>query len=544
MASNPLHVAEVFFEDLSVIPTRTETYQVFANKTIKVGRDPEKNAIVISDPQMSRNHLEIYSIIVDQETKHGPLVFVRDRLSNNGTYVNEKLIGNASKVSLGRLLEDGDVVTISRPPIARFCFKQTFEASSSTLSSLQRRESALFKDKYEISGRTIGDGAHAVVYLATEKRTGGQVVCKVHNLAGAYCSARRLQRIRQEATLLSYLDHPNIISIRAAFQTNNTMYIFTEMATGGDLFSLLMRYNTFRELEIRWILWQVLRAIAYIHRKGVAHRDIKPENILCAMLPNAACRIVLTDFGDSAMASTGRMKSGVGTSFYRAPECRTPDQAHDLSVDIWAIGMLVLQLFSGLYELPDIYHLTLNNQDKIDEYLRRAFDTVQQETQMSSDSMDFIRSCLVYDSDARPAAHQLFKNRWFREPKDDQMLFRRLEKDVLASWSPRGIVLPVIEDLTTDLPARPAAQSNALVTSPYFEVPRILPNDLQVERRDNDHSSHGTPVEIHGSITSSQRTVRAEALNPAVLNGGEGQGKRGAGVMENLASKRPRHTSL
>lgn len=96
-------------------------------------------------------------------------------------------------------------------------------------------------------------------------------------------------------------------------------YIFTELATGGDLFSLFTRYRVFEEIEIRWIIRQVLRAVVYIHSKGIAHRDIKPENILCIIAPSAAYRIALSDFGDSAVATRGRMRSEVGTAFYRAP---------------------------------------------------------------------------------------------------------------------------------------------------------------------------------------------------------------------------------
>ena len=81
----------------------------------------------------------------------------------------------------------------------------------------------------------------------------------------------------------------------------------------------MTKYNTFKEIEIRWIVRQVLSGVVYIHGKGVAHRDIKPENILCAIAPDAAYRVLLSDFGDSAMASRGRMKSHVGTTFYRAP---------------------------------------------------------------------------------------------------------------------------------------------------------------------------------------------------------------------------------
>lgn len=96
-------------------------------------------------------------------------------------------------------------------------------------------------------------------------------------------------------------------------------YVITELATGGDLFSLVLRYNQLDELQIRTIIWQVLRGVVYIHSKGVAHRDIKPENILCGVTPRVPYRIMLSDFGDSGITSRQRMKSSVGTRVYRAP---------------------------------------------------------------------------------------------------------------------------------------------------------------------------------------------------------------------------------
>jgi serine/threonine protein kinase len=105
--------------------------------------------------------------------------------------------------------------------------------------------------------------------------------------------------------------------------TSNS-YVITELATGGDLFALMMRYNQLDEMKIRAVLRQVLRAVAYIHQKGVAHRDIKPENVLCGITPSAPYRIMLSDFGDSGIpfrhgTRPNRLKSSVGTKFYRPP---------------------------------------------------------------------------------------------------------------------------------------------------------------------------------------------------------------------------------
>lgn len=96
-------------------------------------------------------------------------------------------------------------------------------------------------------------------------------------------------------------------------------FTFGELATGGDLFSLLEREKSLPELEIKWIMTQVLSAVKYLHCKGVAHRDIKPENVLCTTSPQACHRIALADFGCSGITSLGRMTSNVGTDLYQAP---------------------------------------------------------------------------------------------------------------------------------------------------------------------------------------------------------------------------------
>ncbi|KAK0621191.1 kinase-like domain-containing protein [Bombardia bombarda] len=347
---------------------------VWPNTTINIGRDSAgRNDLAFSSSNVSRGQLEIYSITAEEDERRCPLVFVRDRQSCNGTYVNGQLIGKEPKPSSAHLLQDGDVIN-------------------------------LFKDRYIITDRTIGDGAHAVVYLGTDAKTQHQVVCKVQSLISR--RARSHHAILWEAHLLSLLDHPNILSIKAAFQTRENMYIVTELAAGGDLFSVLSRYQVLKEFEVWWIIRQVVSAVWYIHIRGVAHRDIKLENILCTTSPKATGRIALADFGDSAPATRRRRKSEVGTRMYQAPELSTPAQGHGLSVDIWAIGILTLQLFMGAEDLPEAERLDLNSQDKVNRYLDSNFDRVSRLARISENGKLFIRACLVCNSEDRLTAAQ------------------------------------------------------------------------------------------------------------------------------------------
>jgi pSer/pThr/pTyr-binding forkhead associated (FHA) protein len=97
--------------------------------------------VAFADPVVSRSQLEIFSIIVDDEYSHLPLVFVRDRGSSNGTAVNGQIIGKGAKLTASRLLEDGDIITIGPHPHLRLRYTRLANARPSySLSHLQRRE--------------------------------------------------------------------------------------------------------------------------------------------------------------------------------------------------------------------------------------------------------------------------------------------------------------------------------------------------------------------------------------------------------------------
>ncbi|KAK4106813.1 kinase-like protein [Parathielavia hyrcaniae] len=513
-------VGEVSWEDQSKDSENRGSFLILPNKTILGGRDESRNHVSFADPVVSRSQLEIFSIITDEEYKHPPLVFVRDRGSSNGTAVNGELIGKGPGISPSRLLEEGDTITIGPHPHLKLIYTQLSNPEPSyTLSHLQRREVKLFSDRYVVTNRTIGDGGHAVVFLAIETETGRHVACKVHDISRLSPTSKEVQRTRQEAMLLSTLDHPNILPIKAAFETQQTIYVITELATGGDLYSLLMRYDQLDEWVVRSIIRQVLRGLAYIHSKGVAHRDIKTENILCGITPNVPYRIMLSDFGVSGIPGRGRLKSSVGTPFYRSPECDTPGHGHDLSVDTWAVGMLTLQLCLGYEEFPGIDSVVFRSQEDVDKYLTFAFSTPRLQGRVSKPAKRFICGCLAYDSARRPTASQAFAHGWLQEPKSDRKMFKRLEADNALSWKPQRVSVPVIEDLTVMTEGKDKADtvsSHLMVrehtqAEPYIHAPshgRMLAEDF-VSPSGLEHGRHQTKrkdMSVNTEIAKRQRS--------------------------------------
>lgn len=115
-------------------------FYIRPNQTVRIGRDTDRdnNDVVFADFTVSRNHFELYSITVDEEGRHTPLVFVRDRQSSNGTLLNKKCVGKKPDITPGRLLQNGDVISIH--PYITFKFFQLEEGTSFLCLTARQRE--------------------------------------------------------------------------------------------------------------------------------------------------------------------------------------------------------------------------------------------------------------------------------------------------------------------------------------------------------------------------------------------------------------------
>lgn len=131
-------------------------------------------------------------------------------------------------------------------------------------------------------------------------------------------------------------------------------------------------------------------------------------------------------------------------------ECHTPKQGHDLAVDIWAIGMLTLQLYAGAQELPESRHMILGSQEDVDEHVEAILRLIHRSREIPASSETFVHGCLVYNSEKRLTVREALGHDWLQKPDADRKLFRRREMESISHWSPRGSMLPVIEDLKVE----------------------------------------------------------------------------------------------
>ncbi|TVY62725.1 Meiosis-specific serine/threonine-protein kinase mek1 [Lachnellula suecica] len=505
---------------------RGETYEIsiYPGREIRVGRDDSKCAhlqrnsnYTLSDIRISKQHFRIYSIIYEEgQTEFPPLVYCEDLESSNGTYVNDALIGIICQEKRGFLLNDGDIIEIR--PSWKFTFHQnvheTVYRDAAELSDLQ-----FFQDKFSVSDRILGKGTYGAVYLATEAATLNQVACKIVNLTScadkhmehrSYAKAGNLyhnQLVRaaegrkvamREINILSQLSHPHIINLKKAFVTSTSLYMFTELAPGGDLFSYLESHGGhLDDWHGRLISRQIALAIEHLHSKGIAHRDIKPENVLITQT-NYGGRVMLTDFGFANFADvkTGRMESLVGTAGFVAPEVESEElrkKGYTSAADLWSLGVLTACILTGTSIIPKKELSQLSQLEIADRFLGVSDSYARAKwVSMAPRAQRFLRKLLTADAAKRMTATEALDHPWLKKPLSEGKLLEEGCGKIIRFWKKReGGGDPVIEKLRSS----PEAEQERLgpkfrrklpdaSSSPYFSLDRHLLQKGTSSRKD------------------------------------------------------------
>src|SRR5262245_42241398 len=219
-------------------------------------------------------------------------------------------------------------------------------------TDLRDQLQATLSDAYRLE-RELGGGGMSRVFLAEERALGRRVVVKV--LSPDLAAGINFERFKREILLTAQLQHPHIVPVFTAGETDGLPYYTMPFVEGESLRVRLMRTGAMPIALAVSILRDVARALAFAHSKGVVHRDIKPDNILLA--GNTA---TVSDFGiakallDSRTATpaapTTDVGVAIGTPQYMAPEQAAADAAIDQRVDLYALGCVAYEMVAG--ELP------------------------------------------------------------------------------------------------------------------------------------------------------------------------------------------------
>eukprot|EP00054_Salpingoeca_dolichothecata_P014941 m.85095 g.85095 ORF g.85095 m.85095 type:complete len:404 (+) comp21245_c1_seq1:104-1315(+) len=294
--------------------------------------------------------------------------------------------------------------------------------------------------QYYTNFAPIGAGAFGSVCSAENIVNGERVAIK--KLQNPFQTKIHAQRAFREIRLLRFMQHENVIGMHDLFcapcpgQEEPDIYLVTDLM-GSDLHTIIQS-QIISDEHVRFLVYQMLRALVYVHSAGILHRDLKPSNIAI----NQDCDLKILDFGLARVANhDGGMTGYVATRWYRAPEIMLRWGNYKDTVDMWSVGCIMAELLTGRALFQGQDHVQQLNkicqllgrpsQDYIEsiespsarQYVqslndgggqdfREVFDGVNEE------AIDLLEKLLMFDTEQRLTAWQAIRHPYFAKLHD------------------------------------------------------------------------------------------------------------------------------
>lgn len=225
-------------------------------------------------------------------------------------------------------------------------------------------------DRFNVQ-QVLGKGAYGIVWKCEDKENGNQVIA-LKKIFSAFQNATDAQRTFREIIFLQALsDHDNIVTLLDVINAHNDKDIYLVFEFMETDLHTVIRANILEDVHKRFVVYQLLKALKYMHSAFIIHRDLKPSNLLL----NSECLVKVADFGLARSIkikeddTTPILTDYVATRWYRAPEILLGSTDYTASVDVWSVGCIIGELYLGKAIFPGLS--TINQLTRIMEYTGR-----------------------------------------------------------------------------------------------------------------------------------------------------------------------------
>ena len=217
----------------------------------------------------------------------------------------------------------------------------------------------LIASRYRVI-RELGRGGMGVVYLVEHVRTGDQLALKLLHGQSAV-NAQAVERFKREARASARIKSEHVVKVvdaDVAPELSGAPFLVMELLNGTDLQKQLEAHGRLPPEQAIHYLGQAARALDKSHQMGIVHRDLKPENLFIHHREDGTTVLKILDFGISKvihdgaadMTGAGMTSTGavMGTPLYMSPEqARGRVTEIGPTTDVWAMGLICIQLLSG-----------------------------------------------------------------------------------------------------------------------------------------------------------------------------------------------------
>ena len=257
--------------------------------------------------------------------------------------------------------------------------------------------------------KIIGEGRFSTVYLYKYKVNGTLFALKKISVKKIIESGNDLNIINREINIHSRLNHENIVKFFSYNKGLNEVNILLEYCPNGAIFELINKEG-FDEFQTYKYFSQVVNAVYFLHKNNLVHRDIKPENILLN-----GDKIKLCDFGWCCETNLNDRKSFCGTFEYMAPEI-IKEIPYGKPVDIWALGILLYELYFGVSP----FNSNKQNEEQTQEIINNIMQNKLffNRKSIAYDMKDLITHMLENDVNKRYTIDEVVSHPWFKKCKN------------------------------------------------------------------------------------------------------------------------------
>ncbi|KAK1429295.1 hypothetical protein QVD17_11501 [Tagetes erecta] len=274
--------------------------------------------------------------------------------------------------------------------------------------SVLKTKTGHLKEYYNL-GPKLGHGQFGTTFICIERTTGKEFACK--SIAKRkLLTEEDVEDVRREIEIMHHLSgHPNVVSIKGAYEDSVAVHLVMELCAGGELFDRITKRGHYSERKAADLVRTILGVIETCHSLGVMHRDLKPENFLFVD-EDEDSPLKTIDFGLSVFFKPGEIFTDVvGSPYYVAPEVLL--KSYGPEADIWSAGVILYILLCGV---PPFWGESEN--EIFEEVLRGKLDFSSDPwPSISESAKDLVTKMLIRNPRKRISAHEVLCHPWVNE---------------------------------------------------------------------------------------------------------------------------------